>query len=74
VTSKGQITIPREVRSALGLVPGSRIDFTRIGEDTYEITVVTGSVRALKGVLPSPDRRLTLDEMDQAIAGAAGAS
>ncbi|MGI8553894.1 MAG: AbrB/MazE/SpoVT family DNA-binding domain-containing protein [Dehalococcoidia bacterium] len=28
VTSKGQITIPKEVREALGLMPGSKVEFT----------------------------------------------
>ncbi len=74
VTSRGQITIPQEVRSALGPVAGSRIRFTRIDEATYQITVKAGSVRALKGVLPSPHRRVTLDEMDPAVVGPAGAS
>lgn len=27
VTSKGQITLPKEVREALGLHPGSQVDF-----------------------------------------------
>ena len=27
VTSKGQITLPKKVRDALGLVPGSEIEF-----------------------------------------------
>lgn len=27
VTSKGQITLPKEVRDALGLVPGSQVEF-----------------------------------------------
>jgi AbrB family looped-hinge helix DNA binding protein len=30
VTSKGQITIPIEVRIALGLDPGDKIDFVEI--------------------------------------------
>jgi antitoxin PrlF len=28
VTAKGQITLPKAVREALGLVPGSRVDFS----------------------------------------------
>lgn len=27
VTSKGQITLPKKVRDALGLVPGSQVEF-----------------------------------------------
>jgi len=28
VTSKGQITLPRKIRDALGLIPGSRVELT----------------------------------------------
>ncbi len=27
VTSKGQITLPKEIRDALGLIPGSQVEF-----------------------------------------------
>ena len=29
ITSKGQVTIPREIREALGLVPSSEVEFVR---------------------------------------------
>lgn len=29
VTQKGQVTIPKQVRDALGIVPGSKVEFTR---------------------------------------------
>ncbi|HEY7064697.1 MAG TPA: AbrB/MazE/SpoVT family DNA-binding domain-containing protein [Chloroflexota bacterium] len=32
VTSKGQVTIPREVREAMGLVPGSHVEFVIEGD------------------------------------------
>lgn len=32
VTTKGQVTIPKRVRDALGIVPGSRVEF-RPGAD-----------------------------------------
>ena len=32
VTSKGQVTIPVEVRRAIGILPGDAIDFVREGE------------------------------------------
>jgi AbrB family looped-hinge helix DNA binding protein len=33
ITSKGQITLPRDVRHALGVKPGDRIIFERDGDD-----------------------------------------
>jgi antitoxin PrlF len=69
VTSKGQITIPAEVRRELGLHPGSRVDFIRNESGGYELAK-TGSVRALKGILGPAARTLTVEEMDDAIAEA----
>ena len=31
LTSKGQVTIPIEIREALGLLPGTKIDFDIVG-------------------------------------------
>jgi len=33
ITSKGQITIPKEFREALGLLPHTHIEFERIGDE-----------------------------------------
>lgn len=33
LTSKGQITVPREVRRALGVRAGDRLVFERVGQD-----------------------------------------
>lgn len=48
VTSKGQITIPREVRRALRLGKGSVVSFT-VKEGRAEIVPVENDVLALKG-------------------------
>ena len=71
VTSKGQITIPVEVRNELDLKPGSRIDFVPLGDGSYQFVPVTGTVMALRGAVPLPPQPVTLEEMDTAIAEAA---
>ncbi|HEV7483472.1 MAG TPA: AbrB/MazE/SpoVT family DNA-binding domain-containing protein [Solirubrobacterales bacterium] len=32
ITSKGQVTIPKELRDELGLLPGTEVDFVRDGD------------------------------------------
>jgi antitoxin PrlF len=72
VNSKGQITIPADLRKDLGLHPGPRVAFVRIRTGTYEIRPETASVRELKGRIPRPQKPVTLEEMDQAIVETAG--
>lgn len=69
MTSKGQITIPKEIRDDLGLEAGSKILFVRLGDGQYRILPRTGDIMALAGLLHEPSRpTLTLDEMDEAVA------
>ena len=70
LTSKGQITIPIEVRRKLDIHKGDRISFVCL-EDRCEIMPMHSSIRDLKGVLPKPAKRLSLEEMDAAIANGA---
>jgi antitoxin PrlF len=72
MTSKGQITIPADVRKDLGLHPGSRVAFVRTNTGTYEIRPETASIRDLRGSIPKPEQPVTLEDMDRAIAEAAG--
>ncbi len=75
LTSKGQITIPAEVRRALGLHAGSRVAFVPARSGGYELRPVKGSVSELAGCVPAPKRPVTLDDMDEAVAaGAASGS
>jgi antitoxin PrlF len=71
VTSKGQITIPIDVRVRLGLRPGSRLAFVPTESGGYEIHPEAGSVKDLKGVVPRPPRAVSVEEMDEAIVDAA---
>ena len=70
LTSKGQITLPVEVRRSLGLRQGSRVDFVPDGHG-YRLQARSRLARDLAGALPKPDRPVSLEEMDDAIATAA---
>ncbi|HET8775686.1 MAG TPA: type II toxin-antitoxin system PrlF family antitoxin [Thermoanaerobaculia bacterium] len=68
ITSKGQITIPKEVREALNVQAGDVLDF--VINERGEVTVRTlrGDVRRLRGMLKHLVKRpLTVEEMDEAI-------
>lgn len=69
LTSKGQTTIPLEVREYLNLQPGDKLVYTlRNGK----VEIRTRKVRAidLAGILgpPPSGRSLSVEEMDDAIA------
>ena len=70
VTSKGQITIPAEVRRSLGLKAGSRVDFVRVDDRVYEFVPAVDSVTSLKGFIHPPGAPVSLEEMDDAVADA----
>lgn len=73
VTSKGQVTIPADVRARLGVQPGSRLAFVPTATGGYEIHVQAASIRDLKGAVPQPPQPVSIDEMNEAIATAATA-
>ncbi|MDH3658731.1 MAG: type II toxin-antitoxin system PrlF family antitoxin [Alphaproteobacteria bacterium] len=68
LTAKGQTTIPAEIRKKLALEPGDRILYL---EEDDRVYIVAADKRAsdLKGLLPKPDRPVSLEEMEAAIAG-----
>jgi antitoxin PrlF len=69
LTSKGQITIPREVREALRLGPGDRVEFLIEKSGKVVVRPGKGDVADLKGFLQRKERRaVSLEEMDRAIA------
>jgi antitoxin PrlF len=51
VTSKGQITIPAEIRKALGLDAGERVVFTQLSDGTTVMRAKKRSIVELRGLL-----------------------
>lgn len=68
LTSKGQVTIPAAVRTALGLETGSRIEFVETAKGQFAIVVATSPVQNLQGILRKPGKQVSLEDMERAIA------
>jgi antitoxin PrlF len=68
VTSKGQITIPVSVRTALGIETGSRVEFIQTGANEFSLIPATQSVKQLKGILAKPQKPVSIEDMNNAIA------
>ena len=67
LTSKGQTTIPKEIRDYLHLHAGDKMEFVIEPDGVVSLRPATRDVADLEGVLPKPKRPVTLTEMDRAI-------
>jgi antitoxin PrlF len=72
ITSKGQTTIPGEIRRHLKLKPGDRIEFVVEADGKVVLVPATVDVHELKGLLAPAPRRVSLEEMEAAVRKRAG--
>ncbi len=72
LTSKGQITIPVEVRKNLNLKTGDRVDLVRNAETgEYVLRPKKGSIKDLFGILKYDGPPASIEDMNNAIEEAA---
>jgi bifunctional DNA-binding transcriptional regulator/antitoxin component of YhaV-PrlF toxin-antitoxin module len=67
-TSKGQITIPLEIRERYGIDAGVSCVFVPIDEHRFEVYPKTASIMDLYGSLKYDGPPMTVEDMDDAIA------
>ena len=67
LTSKGQVTIPAEVRQRMGLDTGDRIEFVELESGGYAIQPAIDDVRSLKYLLRKPASPVAIEDMNTAI-------
>ena len=73
ITSKGQVTIPKDVRTRLGIGTGDRLEFVEIQDGVFQIVAATRDVHTLKGIVPKPKEPVTIKKMNQAVTEMGGA-
>lgn len=66
ITTKGQVTIPMNIRDKLGLLPRSEVEFEIVG-DSVRIRKARGSKsrgqRLLEAMQKAPKPRMTTDQI-----------
>jgi len=67
LTSKGQITVPREVREALGLQTGDRLAFRIRDDGTVIVEPETLDLLSLRASVRSAIKGVTVEAMDDAM-------
>ena len=67
MTSKGQITIPKEVRDAVGLETGRRVSFLVREDHVVEMRPDEVDLLSLCGILKPKVKGVTLEDMEEAI-------
>ncbi len=69
LTSKGQLTLPKEIRDRLKLDAGAILDFQLQADNTITARQVQPDARRIRGLLKSPHAApLTVEQMDEAVA------
>jgi len=68
LTTKGQVTIPKDVREHLGVDTGDRLNFVVQEDGSVVVTPLTRDVRDLDGLLHRPRMRgVSVEEMKEAV-------
>ena len=67
VTSKGQITIPKSVRTHLELSSGDKVNFIIDDQGFVQLAPITRHISSLKGIVPKPKHVVSIVDMNATI-------
>ena len=67
ITSKGQTTVPSQVRQLLNLEAGHRIEWIISPDGQVTIKAANASITRLRGLIKPAGKAVGLDEMDEAL-------
>jgi len=66
ITTKGQVTIPKQIRDLLRINKGDRVEFL-VDDGIVTIWPVTTDITELKGLIATPDKYVSIKDMKNAI-------
>lgn len=65
ITSKGQTTVPADIRASIGAVPGTRLVWSAMSDGRVIVRVKNKSVLDMVGMLkPAPGKHVSIEEMN----------
>lgn len=67
ITSKGQITIPKDVRSLCDLRAGDKVDFITHQDGSVSFIPIKKNLVTLKGIIDKPSKAVSIEEMNAVI-------
>lgn len=67
ITSKGQVTIPKEIREILNLHSGDRLNFFIDESGQVCLLPATQDITLLKGIISRPDKPVSVEDMNKTI-------
>ncbi|RMD95812.1 MAG: AbrB/MazE/SpoVT family DNA-binding domain-containing protein [Calditrichaeota bacterium] len=67
LTRKGQITLPKAIRKKLNLRAGDKVEFIMDQDGNVRLIPINLSIKQLKGKLSPVSKRVSLEEMQEAI-------
>ena len=67
LTSKGQLTLPKHIRTLLNLHSGDKLEVFPQEDGSILLQPATVDISDLCGLLPPPERAVSLKEMESAI-------
>ena len=74
ITSKGQITIPKDIRLQLDLHAGDKISFIEDEDGSINFVPIKKPLSALKGLVAKPKKVVSIEDMNNAVKRKAGQS
>ncbi len=67
LTTKGQITLPKQIRDRLGIKTGDRVAFREREDGTIVVEAETTNLLDLRGAVKTRVRGITIEDMKEAV-------